>query len=148
MGGSSPQTRWRPPLSAGHVARGLLAIGLLVVVASLGVFNEWRRAGAEGSGAAAAAHLASATPGAEARARPAARVLHDKPPARDHAATQKQWRRHWRQAERQRLAGAPERQLNVPSSWALAEEEATWRVQPRYSTFTCIGPKPDDRWQA
>jgi hypothetical protein len=75
-------------------------------------------------------------------------MLHDKPPARDHRATQKQWRRHWRQAEGERLAGAPERQLDVPSTWALAEEEETWRVPPRYSTFTCIGPKPDDRWQA
>lgn len=134
---------------AGHVARGLLSIGILVAVALLALHSAWREA-SEGAGAAAA-RLASAAPGAlgaAARARPAARVLHDQPPSRDHAATQKQWRRHWRQAERARLAGAPERQLDVPSSWALAEEEETWQVPPRFSTFTCIGPKPDDRWQA
>lgn len=135
-------------LPAGHVARGLLAVcSLSAIVASLALLSEWRRAGAEGAGDGAA-HPASAALGAAARARPAARMLHDQRPPRDHSATQKQWRRHWRQAERERLAGAPERQLDVPSSWALSEEEEAWRVQPRYSTFTCIGPKPDDRWQA
>lgn len=34
------------------------------------------------------------------------------------------------------------------STWGIEEEESFWGVQPRYSTHTCIGPKPDDRWQA
>lgn len=74
-------------------------------------------------------------------------MLHDKPPARDHRATQLQWRQHWQAAEQERMHG-PARRYVVPSSWAVAEEEAAWEVPPLFSTHTCIGPKPEDRWQA
>lgn len=118
-------------------------MALLVVAGLTALASEWRRAAGDSAGAgAAAAHWSPPT------VRPTARLLHDQPPPRDHRATQLEWRQHWRAAERERLHGASPRRLNVPSSWALDEEEAAWRVPPRYSTFTCFGPKPDDRWQA
>lgn len=42
----------------------------------------------------------------------------------------------------------PRQRPGLRSSWAISEEEASWVVPPRYSTHTCIGPKPEDRWQA
>lgn len=115
---------------------------------------------------AAAAQWASAAGGARAALpasgseRRVARLLQDQTEIRqvDH-----QEEDEWQGQTSRRLGGSRHQaartsnrrqQLDRPprpglrSTWGIEEEESFWQVEPRYSTHTCIGPKPDDRWQA
>jgi len=77
-------------------------------------------------------------------ARPIARKLQqrgqkEKKPQQKQQEEKQQY--HPQQQQQQQRAG-------LHSSWAIAAEEASWEVPPRYSTHSCLGPHFDDNWRA
>lgn len=132
----------------GHAA-SIGVAGAAQARASVTAATEWARA-------AGGARAAVPSSGSERRV---ARLLQDQTEVwhagHDEEVRQGQTSRRHGGSRRQAARTSHHRQHSerparpgLRSTWGIEEEESFWKVQPRYSTHTCIGPKPEDRWQA